>query len=286
MYHTGRRCGRKANQPADAGLKGAMRDVVYVTLPVHNEEHTIGVLMWKIRKVFADLDRDFRILVADDASTDGTADVLEPYRRVLPLTVFRSPTREGYAASLESLIREAVRRSRYPKRDAVLVMQADFTDGPEMIPELLRRFQGGADLVAGRTVDAREAPRSVKFARLGAGMIARPPALANSEEDPYCGFRLYRLIALKRALRDVPDNGRLLRYDGWAASMELLTVVAPHLRSSAQVDIATDYTRRYRGSRFRALSTLWGLFRAARDPRLKRVPASRDGGPRAAASTA
>lgn len=254
-----------------------MRDVIYVTLPVHNEEHTIGVLMWKIRKIFTDLDRDFRILVVDDASTDGTADVLEPYRRVLPLTVFRHAARQGYAASLETLIREAVRQSRYPKRDAVLVMQADFTDGPEMIPEMLRRFQGGADLVAGREVDTREAPAAVKLARLGAGMITRPPALAESEEDPYCGFRLYRLVALKRALQDLPDGGRLLRHDGWAASLELLTAVAPHLRSSAQVDIATDYTRRYRPSRFRALATLWGLFRAARDPRLRRATERDDG---------
>ena len=252
-------------------MKGVKRDVIYVTLPVHNEEHTIGVLMWKIRKVFADLDRDFRILVADDASTDGTADVLEPYRRVLPLTVFRNSNRAGYAASLEMLIREAVRQSRYPKRDAVLVMQADFTDGPEMIPEMLRRFQGGADLVGGREVDARDAPRSVRLARLGASMIARPPALADREDDPYCGFRMYRLVTLKRALRDVPQNGRLLQYEGWAASMELLTVVAPHLRSSVQVDLAADYTRRYRTSRFRALATLWGLFRAARDPRLRAV---------------
>lgn len=260
--------------------------MIYVTLPVHNEEHTIGVLMWKIRKVFTDLDRDFRILVADDASTDGTADVLEPYRRVLPLTVFRNPTRQGYAASLETLIREAVQHSRYPKRDALLVMQADFTDGPEIIPEMLRRFQGGADLVAGREVDSREAPRSVRLARFGAGMIARPPALSESEEDPYCGFRLYRLVALKRALREVPEGGRLLRHDGWAASMELLTAVAPYLRSSAQVDIATDYTRRYRTSRFRALTTLWGLLRAARDPRLRAIRVDGDGDRRAAAGRA
>ena len=209
-----------------------MRDVIYVTLPVHNEEHTIGVLMWKIRKEFAELGRDFRILVVDDASTDGTADVLEPYRRVLPLTVFRNATRQGYAASLERLIREAAEVSRYPKRDAVLVMQADFTDGPEMIPEMLRRFQGGADLVAGKSVDVREAPRAVRFARLGAGMIVKPQGVPAEVEDPFCGFRLYRLIALKRALKEVPAGASLLQHDGWACSMELLAAVTPHLRSA------------------------------------------------------
>ena len=158
--------------------------MIYVTLPVHNEEHTIGVLMWKIRKVFADMDRDFRILVIDDASTDGSAGVLEPYRRVLPLTVLRNERRRGYAASLETLIREAVKLSRYPKRDAVLVMQADFTDGPEVIPEMLKRFQGGADLVAGRSVGGRRPPRAVRLARLGAGMLSWPADPISS-----CGIR-------------------------------------------------------------------------------------------------
>ena len=247
--------------------------MIYVSLPVHNEEHTIGVLMWKIRKVFAELGRDFRILVVDDASTDGTADVLEPYRRVLPLTVYRNATRQGYAASLERLIREAARVSRYPKRDAVLVMQADFTDGPEMIPEMLKRFQGGADLVAGRSVNVREAPRAVRLARIGAGMIVKPQGTAAEIEDPFCGFRMYRLVALKRALNEVPDGGALLRHEGWASSLELLTAVTPYLRSAAQVDISTDYSRRYRRSRFRAVATLWGLLRASRDPRLRRSAA-------------
>lgn len=246
--------------------------MIYVALPVHNEEHTIGPLLWKIRKVFAELGRDFRILVLDDASTDGTAETLEPYRRVLPLTVLRNSTRRGYGASLEDLIREAVRLSRYPKRDGLLVMQADFTDGPEMIPEIMRRFQGGADLVGGRALGVRDAPRAVRIARFGAGMISLPSGLEGCEEDPYCGFRMYRLIALKRALRDVPADGTLLRHDGWAASMELLAVVRPYLRSSTQVDLETDYSRRYRVSRFRAVGTLWALLRAVRDPRLRRTP--------------
>lgn len=242
--------------------------MIYVALPVHNERHTVGVLLWRLRQVFTEINRDFRILVVDDASTDGTPEVLEPYSRVLPLTLLRNERREGYARCLERLIREAVHASQYPKRDGLVVMQADFTDGPEWIPEMLKRFQGGADLVAGRAVGVRDVPRPVRLARLGTRFFARPVGIPDGVDDPFCSFRLYRLTALKRALRDLSASGdRLLLHDGWAASLELLRAVSPHLRRTEQVEIPTDYSRRYRRSRFRALPALWGLVRASRDRR-------------------
>lgn len=237
--------------------------MIYVTVPVHNERHTIGVLLWKVRKVLTELGRDFRILVADDASTDETAEILEPYRRVLPLTVIRSEERRGYAPSLETLVREAVARSDYPRRDSLVVLQADFTDAPEVIPEMLRWFEGGADLVAGVESGSRAVPRSVRWARLGASFLSQrlptPPEL----EDPLCGFRMYRLFVLKRSLAEADQRGRpLLSRRGWAANAELLAAVWPHVRQWEQVEFPRDYSRRYRESRFRPVPELWEIFRA------------------------
>ncbi|MFQ5746570.1 MAG: glycosyltransferase family 2 protein [Gemmatimonadota bacterium] len=244
--------------------------MIYVAIPVHNEQHTIGVLLWRIRAVLTEAGRDFRILVADDASTDETADVLEPYRRVLPLTVFRHERRRGYAASLERLLREAVARSEYPRRDAVLVLQADFTDGPEAIPEMVRRFQGGADLIAGVASPDGAMPRTVRIARRGAWMLSRGLPFPGEIEDPFCGFRLYRLMTLKKALGAAPaDDGRFLRHDGWAANAELLLTTRPYVRRAEQVEFRSDYDRRYRESRFRVFPELWSVFRAVRDRRLR-----------------
>jgi dolichol-phosphate mannosyltransferase len=238
--------------------------VIYVALPIHDERHTAGVLMWRLREIFTELGRDFRVLAVNDASTDGTAEVLAQYERVLPLTVLRNNECLGYAASLERAIREAVRISRYPRRDSLLVMQADFSDEPARIADMLRRYQGGADLVAGARTDFRAATRSLRAARFGARLMARPAAVPDGISDPWCGFRMYRLVVLRRALANLEDGEPLMRHDGWAANLELLLRVAPYLRQWEEIEVPLNLTRRYRESRFKAVPQLRSLVRARR----------------------
>lgn len=219
--------------------------------------------MWRLREVFAELGRDFRILAVDDASTDGTGEVLVPYERVLPLTVLRNDTRQGYGASLERAIREAVKVSRYPKRDALLVMQADFSDDPASTADLLRRYQGGADLVIGTCGDLRAAPRALRAARLGAKIFARPSGVLDGVSDPWSGFRMYRLMVLRRALASLAEGESLINRDGWAANVELLRRVTPHVRQWDEIEVPLNLTRRYRESRFRAIPELRSLLRSS-----------------------
>ena len=82
--------------------------MIYVCIPCYNEAPTVGLLLWKIRQVFSGFPREYHLLLIDDGSTDATAEVLEPYTRVLPLTMLRHESRLGYAASVEALRRLAV----------------------------------------------------------------------------------------------------------------------------------------------------------------------------------
>ena len=61
--------------------------MVFITIPARDEERTIGVLLWKLRKVMAEFNRPYEVIVLDDASRDGTPEVLERYRGLLPLHV-------------------------------------------------------------------------------------------------------------------------------------------------------------------------------------------------------
>ncbi len=244
--------------------------MIYVGLPVHDERHTVGVLMWRIRKEMVREDQDFRMVVVDDASDDGTAEVLEPYRRILPLKVLTHDRRRGYAASLERIVRHVLDASGYHKRDALLTLEADFTHDPAAVPEMLRCFQSGADLVHGVPRRRGALPRTVRWARRAVSLLTGDLPLPDGIDDPFTGFRLHRLFVLRRVLEEVGEDEPMLRYDGWAANAELLVKALPHARQVDQVDFDLDYSRRYRDSRFRLLGELWNVFRAGRDETLRR----------------
>jgi hypothetical protein len=95
--------------------------VLYFCIPAYNEAPTVGLLLWRLRKVFQEQPREYEVLVYDDGSTDATVETLEPYHKVMPLTVLGG-THVGYAAAVDALCREASRRTRYPRRDAVVLL--------------------------------------------------------------------------------------------------------------------------------------------------------------------
>lgn len=243
--------------------------MIYFCIPAYNEAATIGVLLWRIRRVMEEFPRDYEILVLDDASTDDTLDVLAPYARVLPLTVIRESERRGYAAASERLIREAVGRATHPRRDIVVTLQADFTEAPEDIPGLLKRIEGGADVVEATIVsEGQDVPRSLRLARKGIPFLLRSAPLPEGVRDPVSGFRAYRMAVLKRALAE--RNGTpLLTSEGWAANVQLLGAIAPHCRRADGVEVERHYEMRQRPSRFRPWNTFVGVWNVARELRAK-----------------
>lgn len=226
-------------------------------MPAHNEERTVGVLLWKIRKVMAEFGRDYEILVLDDGSTDDTWEVLQPYRRVLPLVLLREERRQGYRAAVERLLREASGRTPYPKRDAAVVLQADFTESPEGIVPLIKAFEGGVDVVAG-AARPEGAPRSVRWMRRAAPFVLGRAWSSAPVSDPLSGLRAYRIVVLRKALRELGDEPLLTR-EGWGANVELLRRVAPHARRIEEEPLDVRYEIRKRDSRVRMRSTFKDL---------------------------
>jgi glycosyltransferase involved in cell wall biosynthesis len=211
-------------------------------------------------------------LVFNDGSSDATAEVLAGYQSVLPLTVLGGTTRVGYRQALQALFSAASERTRYARRDAVLTMQGDFTDPPEAIPDFVKRFEGGADVVVGEVASSTRPawPREVQQLRRLASWVPRPPLNAFGITDPFGTFRLYRVSVVRDALRAVAARGSAEPH-GWAANLDLLYDMLPHSRRTEVQPLSPRYELRPRPSRIKPWSDAWSLFRFSRASRA-RVP--------------
>jgi glycosyltransferase involved in cell wall biosynthesis len=245
--------------------------MLYVCIPAYDEAPTIGLLLWRIRKVFESYPREYEILVLNDGSADGTAETLEPYREVLPLTILHHEQRRGYASALETLLRTVAQRTRYPRRDAAILMQADFTDQPEHLPELIKRHEGGADLVvAEHATTPASAPAAVRRLRRVGQWLLRPFLRVPGVRDPLGTYRLMRIAVVRDLLK---ENGeaRLLRANGWAANVELLAKAAKFARRIEVVSLEPRYDLRPRATRVRPLAGAMDLYRFGRTAGVRRA---------------
>ena len=241
--------------------------MIYVCVPVHNEARTVGLVLWKVRQVFTAFEREYQIIACDDASTDGSADVLTSYARVLPLTVIQHRSRQGYAKSLEELLRLALQRTDRPKRDCAITLHADFVHAPETMEEMVKRLESGADLVVAeqyRVQGNRTWPE--RWARRWAPRLLR---VGGGVKDSISGFLALRLVVLRQATRG-GERPPLLTTEGWAANAELLARLGAHARRIEVVSSAARYDLKQRPSRsnpWQQLLAAWrsrGLITAAR----------------------
>jgi glycosyltransferase involved in cell wall biosynthesis len=122
-----------------------------VAVPIHNEEELLPQLLTRIRAVVDDLPGGpHEIVFVDDGSADRSLAILEEAVRNDPRILVISLSRNfGHQAALTAAI-------DHVSGDALVVMDGDLQDVPEVIPEFVRRFNEGYDVVYARRVRRKE----------------------------------------------------------------------------------------------------------------------------------
>jgi hypothetical protein len=142
-------------------------------------------------------------------------------------------------------------------------MQGDFTDQPESLPELMKRFEGGADIVVGERPIAATTPPPVKLMRRLSTWAVRPFLKVEGVQDPFETYRLYRISLIRDLLKERPESTAAAA-SGWATNAVTLARAAKLARRVETVALEPRYDLRPRESRIRPWSDAYGLFRFSR----------------------
>jgi dolichol-phosphate mannosyltransferase len=198
-----------------------------VVVPTLDEAPNIEPLLRGIRGAAPSVD----VLVVDDASADGTADVAERLGRHLGhVTVLRRQGPPGLGAAYRDGFTYAVEVGY----DAVVEMDADLSHDPAAISALLDRLEHGADVALGSRYAPGGStpgwPRSRRLLSRAASCYARA-VLRLPATDPTGGFRAFRTSFLEDC--DVSTVGAR----GFAFQLETLHRAARLDASIAEVPI-------------------------------------------------
>lgn len=165
-------------------------EAVRVVIPTYNERETILHVIAAIRL------QGYGILIVDDGSPDGTADLVGEVRRDdVAVELLQRTSKDGLGRAYAAGFAQALAH----QPDVIVQMDADLSHNPSDIPRLVKAVEAGADVAIGsRYVPGGGTPDWPVHRRLisrGGNIYARL-MLGLSVHDATAGFRAFRASSL------------------------------------------------------------------------------------------
>jgi len=114
--------------------------VISVVVPTYNEAATIPKLADRLARAMGP--RPWELVVVDDGSPDGTADVAQALAPAVPVRVVRRSGKLGLATAVMAGFDAA-------RGDTLVVMDADLSHPPEVVPRLVDAVRDDGELAVG-----------------------------------------------------------------------------------------------------------------------------------------
>lgn len=196
------------------------RQTLTVVVPAYNEAAVLAQFHARLAAVLDGLDVDAGVLYVDDGSRDATWQVIgELARADARVAALKLARNFGKEAALTAGLDQV-------DADAVLVIDADLQDPPELIPQFIARWREGYDVIYGQRL-ARDGETWLKRAT-AAGFYRVMQRLSSTQIPPDTGdFRLMSRRALD-AMRGLRERQRFMK--GLFAWVGFSQVALPYRR--------------------------------------------------------
>lgn len=173
-----------------------------IVIPIYNERQNLPELIRRLRDALAALaDVHWRVLFVDDGSSDGSKELILGERKNDPrLELLELSRNFGHQAAITAGLQHA-------EGDAVVVMDGDLQDPPEVIPELVAQWRQGAQVVFAKR--SGRAERGLR--RLGMEAFHRLMAMSKHLKH-VAGSGVFVLLDRQavEAVKSLPEQNRFL----------------------------------------------------------------------------
>jgi len=199
--------------------------VIYLVLPAWNEAANLPALLRSMKRNLEEAGlSEYHVVVIDDGSTDGTADVVSSLKADVPLTLRQNERNLGLAESLKRGLMCALGLSR-DDDDIIVTMDADNTHTPGLIFRMAQAIAEGNDVVIASRyrygARVRGLTASRRLLSQGASWLFRVVFPMRGVRDYTSGFRGYRAGLLRRAFDELGPDG-IISERGFACMVDIL----------------------------------------------------------------
>ncbi len=194
--------------------------VCSVVVPVYNEEEVINVTYKRLKDVMDGLDITYEIIFVNDGSRDRTRELaMEICKNDKNIKFIDFSRNFGHQTAITAGM-------DYASGDAVVVIDADLQDPPEVIPEMLEKWREGYDVVYGQRVKRQG---ETFFKKVTAKIFYRTLNRLTDVEIPV-DTGDFRLIDRKvcEALKKVDEKNRYIR--GIISWLGFKSIAVPFVR--------------------------------------------------------
>jgi dolichol-phosphate mannosyltransferase len=194
---------------------------VSIVVPCYNEQENITALHERIAAVMAQVSDDWELVFVDNGSRDDSAGTFSELAAQDPhVTVLSLSRNFGSQAAYSSGI-------EYARGDAVICMDGDLQDPPEIIPELVSRWLEGYEVVYGERV-RREAGLALRIAnKIFYRLLRRFSYIDIPLDAGDFGLLDRRVVDIMNAM---PERNRLIR--GLRAWVGFRQIGVPYTRDA------------------------------------------------------
>jgi glycosyltransferase involved in cell wall biosynthesis len=173
--------------PGSAGRSSAGLSVFF---PAYNDSGTIASMVIRTVKAASELTSDFEIIVVNDASADGTAEIVDELARTYAqVRVVHHPKNRGYGGALQTGFRSAT-------KELIFYTDGDAQYDPAEMSLLWERMAADVDLVNGYKISRSDPFHRVVIGRLYHHIVSVLFGLTVRDVD--CDFRLMRRAIFER----------------------------------------------------------------------------------------